>query len=323
MQVAPAAPRATYLVDSRLSRRVVDLAVERARAGLDERPARELARQLEPVYAGAADPSDRVARFELVYRRLFAEWGCERHVSEVLAEFPLVAERVESVWLKHGERGETAGADLGGADLRRLGISLPAPLFLEPEALRLSLRRELAAVEDTLDPAFGYAPGPLVPGRPGAMENLARERLRLLWGTSVDGRLARGRPEYALLRQDRSAQAVAAYRSLPEELPERLIERLWSGPRPAFCDLKLWASDNESLLASFLPGARLSVGGFVPGSPCPLCAFPVARVETGWERQENRELASLIAGDFPTWRPESGACERCVEGYAVRAGRWL
>ncbi len=322
MQVASAAVRAAFVVDSRLCRRVVDLAAERARAGLYDGPARELTRALEPVYATATDPADRVARFERVYRRLFADWGCERQVSEALAEFPLVAERVESVWLKLVERGEVAGADLGGADLRQLGISLPAPLFLDPEALRLYLRRELTAVEDTLDPEFGYSPAPLLPGRPSARENLAKERLRLLWGTSVDGRLARRREQYVRLREERLAVARAAYRSLPAELPERLVETLWSAPRPAYPRLRLWACDNESLLDAFLPGTR-PPAAFVPGSPCPLCGFPVARVETGWDSQERQTLAALIADDFSSWRPESGACERCVEGYSVRAGKWL
>ena len=323
MEAAAPALRTALLVDSRLSRRVVDLAAERARACRDDAPARELDRALDPVYASAVGPADRVAGFELVYRRLFTEWGYERLVFEALAECPLVTQTVESVWLKNAERGEAAGADLGGADLRQLGVSLPAPLCLEPEALRLFLRRELCAVEDTLDPEFGYSPGALLPDRPGAMENLARERLRLLWGTSVDGRLARYGEGGAGLQDERLVEARAAYRSLPAELPERLVERLWSGPRPTFCDLKLWACDNESLLEAFLPGARPAAAAFVPGSPCPLCSFPVGRVETAWETKKNRDLASLIAGDFPSWRPESGACERCVEGYAVRAGQWL
>ena len=234
-----------------------------------------------------------------------------------------MTQSIESVWLKHAERGETAGADLGGAKLRQLGVLLPAPLCLDPEALRLFLRRELSAVEDTLDPEFGYSPGALLPDRPGAMENLARDRLRLLWGVSVDGRLARRLRQYARLREERVVEARAAYRSLPAQLPERLVETLWSGPRPAYPRLRPLACDNESLLDAILPGTRPPVAAFVPGSPCPLCGFPVTRVETGWDSQERGTLAALIAAEFPSWRPESGACERCVEGYLVRAGQWL
>jgi hypothetical protein len=323
MEAAAPALRTVLVVDSRLCRRVVDLAADQARASGDHAPARELARALEPVYASTSDPAERMAKFESVYRRLFARWGYEGLLAGALDEFPLVTQSIESIWLKHAERGETAGADLGGANLRQLGILLPAPLCLEPDALRLFLRRELAAVEDTLDPEFGYSPGALLPELPGAMENLARDRLRMLWGVSVDGRLARRYRQHAQLREERLAEARAAYRSLPAELPERLVETLWSGPRSAYPRLRLWACDNESLLDAILPGTRPPAAAFVPGSPCPLCGFPVTRVETGWDSQERRTLAALIASDFSSWRPESGACERCVEGYAVRAGQWL
>jgi hypothetical protein len=314
---------ATLFVDSRLCRRVVDMAADRARDAGDGALARDLSGALEPVYASAADPADRMAKFESVYRRLFAEWGYEELLAGTLDEFPLVRQSIESIWLKHAERGETAGADLGGANLRQLGVLIPVPLCLEPDALRLFLRRELAAVEDTLDPEFSYLPGALLPDLPGAMENLARDRLRLLWGVSVDGRLARRHRQYAQLREERLSEARVAYRSLPAQLPERLIETLWSGARPAYPRLRLWACDNESLLDAILPGTRPFAAAFVPGSPCPLCGFPVTRVETGWDSQERRTLAALIADDFSSWRPESGACERCVEGYAVRAGQWL
>jgi hypothetical protein len=323
MEAAAPTLRAVLVVDSRLCRRVVDLAADRARDAGDGALARDLSGALEPVYASTSDPAERMAKFESVYRRLFAEWGYEGLLAGALDEFPVVTQSIESVWLKHAERGETAGADLGGAKLRQLGILLPAPLCLEPEALRLFLRRELAAVEDTLDPEFGYSPGALLPDRPGAMENLARDRLRLLWGVSVDGRLARRRGQYARLREERVAETRAAYRSLPAQLPERLVETLWSGPRPAYPRLRLWACDNESLLDAILPSTRPAVAAFVPGSPCPLCGFPVTRVETGWDSQERGTLAALIAADFSSWRPESGACERCVEGYLVRAGQWL
>jgi len=323
VQVAAMVSGVTLLVDSRLCRRVVDIAADGARDAGDDARARDLSEALEPVYASTSDPAERMAKFESVYRRLFAEWGYEGLLAEALDEFPVVTQSIESVWLKHAERGESAGADLGGAKLRQLGVLLPAPLCLDPEALRLFLRRELRAVEDTLDPEFDYSPGALLPEQPGAMENLVRDRLRLLWGVSVDGRLARRHGQYARLREERLAEARAAYRSLPAELPEGLVETLWSGPRPAYPRLRLWACDNESLLDAILPGARPFAAAFVPGSPCPLCGFPVTRVQTEWDSRESRTLAALIVGDFSSWRPESGACERCVEGYAVRAGQWL
>ncbi|MEX0880351.1 MAG: hypothetical protein WEF99_06875 [Thermoanaerobaculia bacterium] len=74
---------------------------------------------------------------------------------------------------------------------------------------------------------------------------------------------------------------------------------------------------------AYLPEARPEAGPFLPGSPCPLCGFPVARVVVKWESAEQRRLTPRIREDFPEWRPELGACERCLEGYAVREGTWL
>jgi hypothetical protein len=322
MGTAEGVTRARLDVDPRLARRVVDLTVEKARSSGDGSPARALSAALEPVYRASAGEAARAEGFEAIDRRLFEEWGGASVVAEAVAELPRLAAALDAIWLGCAERGEAAGADLGGKTLRQLGVAVSPSLFLEPEALRLFLRRELLHVDDTLDPEFGYRPGILLAGRPGALENLARDRLRLLWGISVDGRVARRWPAAARLREERLGEARAAYRSLPEELPERVVERLWSGPRPAFEELRRWACGNESLLEAFLPGSRPAPGAFVPGSPCPLCGFPVARLVAEWG-EERPHLEELIAIDFPAWRPESGACERCVEGYLVRAGAWL
>lgn len=322
MGTAEGVTRVRLDVDPRLARRVVDLTIQRARSSGDTGSARALSAALEPVYRSSAGEAARAEAFEAIDRRLFEEWGGVSPVEETVEELPRLAAALDAIWLGCAERGEAAGADLGGQALRQLGVAVPPTLFLEPDALRLFLRRELLHVDDTLDPEFGYRPGILLAGRPGALENLARDRLRLLWGISVDGRVARRWPAAEGLREERLGEARAAYRSLPEELPERVVDRLWSGPRPAFEELRRWASANERLSEAFLPGSRPAAGAFVPGSPCPLCGFPVARLVAGWE-EERPHLAELVAIDFPAWRSEAGACERCVEGYRVRAGAWL
>jgi hypothetical protein len=323
MPIAAPVSRAVLHVDSRLARLVVETRVGGNRSTVDGGFAEALARALEPVYRKNTGAGDRAEGFDAVYRRFFAEWGYEGLIEEVVDEHPLAARAVDAIWLGCAEREGSAGADLGGPALRQLGISLPFALFSEPEALRLFLRRELLHVEDTLDPEFGYRPGPLLAGRPGAMENLARDRLRLLWGLSVDGRLARRFPEYERLRADGLEQARELYRSLPQPLPERLVVALWSGPRPRFEELRLQACDNERLFEAYLPEARPEIGQFLAGSPCPLCGFPVARIVVKWEGAEQRRLTPRIREDFPEWRQELGACERCLEGYAVREGTWL
>jgi len=323
MQIAVPVSRAVVHVESRLARLVVEAGVAGGGPRRSEGLVEKLALALEPIYRRAAGAGERADGFDAVYRRLFSEWGYEGLIDEVVGEHPLLLAGIDEIWVGCAERQGSAGADLGGPELRQLGISLPQGLFLEPDALRLFLRRELLHVEDTLDPEFGYRPGLLLAGRLGAMENLARDRLRLLWGISVDGRIARRFPAYELLRAERLAEAREMYRSLPEKLPQRLVDELWSGPRPRFDELRLRACANEKLFEAYLPDARAAAGTFLPGSPCPLCGFPVARIVEEWESEERTRLARRIREEFRHWRPELGACERCLEGYAVREGMWL
>ncbi len=319
MGTAEGVTRARLDVDPRLTRRVVEQEAER------EVPAgrREALRALlEPIYRKHSDPGERKSGFEAAFRRLFGEWGHEDDVLEVVAEFPLLRARLDSLWLGCADRGESAGADLGGPDHRSLGLCLPPVLFSEPGELRLFVRRELLHVEDTLDPGFSYRPGALVAARPGAMENLASERLRLLWGTSVDGRLTARWPEYARLRDERIEQAERIYRSPEGDLPHRLVEHLWSAPRPDFPTLRRWAVETESLVAFLFPEAGCARPP-VARSVCPLCAFPAVGIVREWDGGGRRQALQRIAADFPDWRPQDGACERCAEVYEVRAGSWL
>ena len=64
--------------------------------------------------------------------------------------------------------------------------------------LRDYVRHEFTHLSDMLDPAFGYAPTLDLPGLNGAQQRLARERYRLLWDITIDGRLtAAGRTPMA------------------------------------------------------------------------------------------------------------------------------
>jgi hypothetical protein len=56
----------------------------------------------------------------------------------------------------------------------------------------------------------------------------------------------------------------------------------------------------------------------LPGAPCPLCRFPTYV----WLTDVTRFTPSLqgtVMEDFPHWHLEQGMCERCFEGYQVRA----
>ncbi len=315
-------PQPSFRVDPRLAWQVVERETEVAAAAGNKVPGSVLSRLLEPVYERSADPHFRRDGFDEIYLKLFAEWGDAGYLESVAADFPEVLRAVASIWIGAAERGETAGADLGGAELRDLGILIPPHLFSDRPALELFLRRELTRISDLLDPAFGHRPGPFLTGRPGPLENLARDRLRLLWGISVDSRLAGRWPEYGRLKEERLLELRNHYRSLPASFSKRLLDRLWSHSRPAFETLRDRACRTDRLMTHVFPEGVGAENTFVAGTPCPLCGFPVFRLVEQWEGAPREIILREALRDFPSWRPEQGACERCVEGYEARLGLW-
>ncbi len=54
----------------------------------------------------------------------------------------------------------------------------------------------------------------------------------------------------------------------------------------------------------------------LPGSRCPLCRFPSQSLRKGVQ-EISPSLAAAVQHDFPEWHDDLGACERCLEAYAV------
>ncbi|MBI1853633.1 MAG: hypothetical protein HYR85_25120 [Planctomycetes bacterium] len=274
----------------------------------------------ERAIRGALDPlydktvGDRQPAFETAYRRLFKEWGYEALLTRALDEFPQIfGEGVTAgVSFRAPSRPNESGADLGGPGKVLAGISVPVALFRDPSALARFLRHEIQHLADLLDPAFAYTPDPSQVLGTGTTENAVRDRLRLFWSISVDGRIAaRGQ----LPSRSLEAWAPHVVRVLPEAEPERVrhcTELLWNRGLIPFPELLGMARrPARSLLGAV--GNR----GFVVGDPCPLCRFPTRRlVDFPQGLLRAKDLAEIreIVRDFD---PESGACERCVEGYAV------
>ncbi|MBL8949635.1 MAG: hypothetical protein JNK82_02585 [Myxococcaceae bacterium] len=187
------------------------------------------------------------------------------------------------------------GADLGRYDdAPAVRLALSPRRMLAPEAALAFCTHEVAHVADMLDPSFGYDPHRPLPGTTRPERELARERFRMLWGASIDGRLReRGLP--ALLSLD--GWHALARRAFPQGPPAGLIDALLRGRRPP----------HDELLARCT-----CEHGPAPGQPCPLCRFPTH----AWGTQaEVAAAAARIAIDFPRWAPPQGACAQCLECY--------
>jgi hypothetical protein len=255
-----------------------------------------------------ADPEERAQAFEALATAWCARFGVVRPLEAALAEQPLVADGVARCLVGRPARPRDAGADLlvrrtpRGEPLLAaavLRVLLPPEWLFAPDALVPFLRRELQHVADTIDPRFGYAPE-LPPVAGPAQAELLRQRYRVAWDATVDGRLVRAGRLPAGARAERRADFLAAF----GDGAEAAFARLFDDPAPTHAAL------------AALAAASLGARGRAP-RPCALCGFPGtdAEPEPG---ALPAPVRAEIAADFPAWTPADGCCRQCADLYRAR-----
>jgi hypothetical protein len=237
-----------------------------------------------------SDPARRAAAFSELDGEWFARLGLDRPLLQALAEV-LPEASVERVLVGRARSAAEEAADLLVArdgSSRCVLVRLRPERFLDPQPLFEWLRRELWFVADMLDPAFRYEPRLPASNLGPSGDRRLRERYRLLWEITIDGRLLRvglGLPE---TRDRRRAEFLRFF----PELPEETFARLFDGPRPSHPQLVEIALAAESR------------------SRCPLCGFPAPLVSA---REVSEPVRQAIAAEFPSWEPDRGLCRRCAE----------
>ncbi|MFQ5883298.1 MAG: hypothetical protein ACE5I9_12675 [Candidatus Methylomirabilales bacterium] len=269
-------------------------------------------------YHALTDPAYRLApfareeAFQHIHRRLFRRWNIAAPFEAVLTEFPELLEQVQTLWVVRAATSRDEGADLQFPGQTAAILRLLPRRLLDPRGLQRLLRHELTHLADMLDPTFAYHYTEQITGILPAEEPLVRDRYRLLWDVTIDSRLLRAGRQTVAGREQRRSEFEVQYRGVPAPLMERAFGRLWEMPRPSHPELLEMATH---------PGRALFEGGqatirFLPGSRCPLCRFPSRSLRQGTGGIPV-SLAEEIRRDFPGWRPDLGACERCLEGYTV------
>ena len=123
--------------------------------------------------------------------------------------------------------------------------------FLEADSLRALLDRELLHVADMLDPTFGYAKELPVRSEDPAYANLLRERYRVVWDRTIDGRLSRSGRGSARVRAARGAEFARTFPIIGYG-KEEAFEAWFDQPRPshaaivAFIESPRWLGDGPS-----------------------------------------------------------------------------
>jgi hypothetical protein len=252
------------------------------------------------------DPDDRNAAFFKLHLEWFREWGLEDRLMLFVGEYPILDKSLHLLAFRKAQNKRDEGAELyvqtGGE--RTAVIALRVDRFDSDPALGWFLRHELMHLRDMVDPEFGYSTRLQLAGISPTQERLARERYRLLWDVTIDGRLAALHRAAPGAHERRRSEFQRAYSFWPEPRRDETFASLWENPRPTHAELAALASDPRDLGLAHAPR---------PGSPCPLCGFPTF----AWA--PSGSLGDLCLGrmraQFESWSLEEGVCERCAEIY--------
>lgn len=280
----------------------------RADAGRPEALAVHHERAAE-LYAQPAVPA-RERVFERLAAQELGELKVMAPLAAALGERPAIAAAVDLVLVGEAPAAAVEGITCDPAR-RRIGVSVQARRFDDPAGLRAWARHALGHTEDAIHPDFAFEPG--WDGLPG--RGRFAERLHALWDVSIDARAEAlhgptGSEDRVARRRAAGAEAIAIL--WPELAREAaaVVERLWSGPRPSFPELRRWAEEPAALAAA--AGATLSSApreGPLTGI-CPLCRFPSAALDLPMPA-----IAALVAAEFPDRRADERLCDRCADRY--------
>jgi hypothetical protein len=269
---------------------------------------RRFHRERERLYS-VLDPDERNAAFSRFHLEWFREWGFEDAVTQPVREMPILAQALDALAFRKHRTKSDEGGELYVNDVgQRTGV-----IAIRPDRLRHDpgafLRHELMHLQDMVDPNYGYERELPVAGFSVNQQRLARERYRVLWDVSIGGRLARLGQSTLSKKEQRWTEFDSIFLGWTAEHRRDVFESCWSEPWPTHRQLADWACHHVQ------PANETAA----PGSPCPLCGFPTfawavavpdnAAGGEAWIRVAQR--------DFPSWRPEHGACRRCAEVYRV------
>ena len=307
--------------DARLLEEAV-LRVVRARPAAEQQ---RFHRQRDVAYE-VSDPDAQDRAFGRIHQRWFVQLALGWPLQRALADTGMVLTRASECRVTTAVSRKDEVADLfdwsypgGVGDTIRDGdpslpdhgkvilVRLRPESFLEPRALLRFLRHELMHVADMLDPSFGYQKQLPVFDTGPSYDNILRHRYRVVWDTSIDGRLfGRGvvGPE---VRQARHREFAATFQMLGEET-RRSFSRWFSEDNPAHDDLVAFVCDPRG----FGHGRSNRFTG-----RCPICRFPTAALDPHPERLTEAARTELKA-DHPSWNLDQGLCAQCADLYQAR-----
>jgi len=190
---------------------------------------------------------------------------------------------------------------------------------MEIPHLKRMIRHELMHVSDMLSESFGYRAERL--GCNPMEESIVKERYSIFWDIFVDSRLIRKGKETVSDKEGRYKEFESLYKKILPEVKMAIFDMLWQDESLTHDRMLELAKDVNKVMkiAEGLPIKHVQKvkKTLLPGAQCPLCQFRTYHWVDNIEQEPY--LVDVIKKDFPDWKPEDGACERCVEAYKVRS----
>ena len=276
---------------------------------------RELDEERRRIYE-VPDRDHRERQFVELNRTWFDRLGLGDCVEAALREQPLISEQVGNCFIVCAAQAKEEGAELFVAqDLRKdhqkhtLRLLLRPALLLNSASLKTFLRHEFFHIADMLDAAFGYEPTlPRAEGGP-TYDTLITSRYRVLWDTTINGRMLRRGWCDASIRDQQFGEFVHAFPMLQDGL-EELFSSYFDSEQPKHADLARFAFDPRKASGQL----RCEAG---PGTHCPLCKFPTHAYEPQ-PYDLGAEALAAVKEDFPNWTASLGLCVQCADLYRSR-----
>jgi hypothetical protein len=268
-------------------------------------------RERNPIYE-IRDDESREDAFRALARTWFDRFGLRATLQSAIDEHAMLDDRVSGCRIVRAAGRSAEGADLldpvleQGTSRPLLVLRLTAESLLAPDYLRPLLRHELMHVTDMLDSCFGYQRVlPKSDDGPSA-DNILRDRYRVVWDVTIDGRLTRAGHAPGPARDRRWCEFSTAFAALGAECPDA-FEYWWSETHPTHAALLAFATAPAGSAAAHGTGR------------CPFCHFPVASLDSRVSTMAVPVAAALRA-EHPSWRIEQGICSQCFDLYEARYG---
>jgi hypothetical protein len=257
------------------------------------------------------DPEDRDRAFMEFYDSWFSRLDLAAPIQRALNEEPALIPLVRCCIVARSPTRQEEGAELfvnseekAARDQRVVRILLKPESILAATALLTFLRHELLHLIDMLDPHFGYEPHlPATAGGP-THEGLVKNRYRVLWDATIDGRLVRRGWLPPATRAKHLLSFAHAFPMLGAEA-DQALERFFVGDPHTHAELMAFACTPT--------GAELNASISV-GRKCCLCGFSTYAFEPD-PNLLPAEVIQQVTADFPYWRPHMGLCSQCADLY--------